>query len=208
MREYKIIGTGSSGNCVRVDDVMFDCGMPYQKIEPELKKVSYLLITHKHCDHVIPEVLARIHAEHPEIITVGNDEVKNAWSDLIDVVAKDGQRVPGIDDIVVVPYDVPHSVQVTAYTIWDRDAEHVLYTTDCYDLPALDSQRFDRFFLESNHAEEQVERLASVSAQYGYNVRDGMTRHLSNEYAARFYFNHRTNKRAPWIRLHMSSRFY
>ena len=30
---YKVIGSGSKGNCVVIGDVMFDCGLPFKKVE-------------------------------------------------------------------------------------------------------------------------------------------------------------------------------
>ena len=39
---YKVIGSGSKGNCVVIGDVMFDCGLPFKKLKDHLYGVKYL----------------------------------------------------------------------------------------------------------------------------------------------------------------------
>lgn len=47
--DYNILGTGSSGNCIIVNDnIMLDCGLTYAKIKPYLKKIKLIFISHRH----------------------------------------------------------------------------------------------------------------------------------------------------------------
>ena len=46
--KYNIIGTGSSGNCVIVNDnIMLDCGLNYKKIKPYLRYIKLIFISHR-----------------------------------------------------------------------------------------------------------------------------------------------------------------
>lgn len=45
---YEIIKTGSSGNAVLVDNVLFDCGVSWKAIEPYATRVDLVLISHRH----------------------------------------------------------------------------------------------------------------------------------------------------------------
>ena len=49
---YEIIASGSSGNCVVIEDMMFDVGVPYSKIRKYLYNIKYLFISHAHSDHI------------------------------------------------------------------------------------------------------------------------------------------------------------
>lgn len=44
---YEILGSSSKGNCIIVEDfLMLDAGLSYKKIEPYLKKVKVIFISH------------------------------------------------------------------------------------------------------------------------------------------------------------------
>lgn len=57
----KVIGSGSSGNCYRIDDgktaLLIECGLPIKKIKAgcnyDLSAISGCLITHEHGDHIL-----------------------------------------------------------------------------------------------------------------------------------------------------------
>jgi phosphoribosyl 1,2-cyclic phosphodiesterase len=57
--KIKVIGSGSSGNCYRIDDgqtaLLLECGLPIKKIKAgcdfNLSEISGCLVTHEHKDH-------------------------------------------------------------------------------------------------------------------------------------------------------------
>ena len=66
--QYEIISTGSKdGNCVIINDVMVDCGVPFSKIKKQLYDIKYLLITHTHGDHSNIKTLQQITAQFPNL---------------------------------------------------------------------------------------------------------------------------------------------
>lgn len=45
---YNIIATGSSGNCIIIDNVIsFDMGIPFNKVIPYYKKLKLVFISHR-----------------------------------------------------------------------------------------------------------------------------------------------------------------
>lgn len=47
--DYEILKTGSKGNCIIVEGkFMLDCGVPYKLIEPYLKDIKMIFISHSH----------------------------------------------------------------------------------------------------------------------------------------------------------------
>ena len=73
--DYKVIGSGSSGNAVRIEDMMVDIGLPFRSIEKDLYKVRYILITHTHSDHLKMSTAKRIKKMFPSIKWIGNWDV-------------------------------------------------------------------------------------------------------------------------------------
>lgn len=44
---YNIVGTGSTGNCIIIEDIlMLDCGLAYSKVKPYLDKIKVIFISH------------------------------------------------------------------------------------------------------------------------------------------------------------------
>lgn len=47
--DYEILATGSGGNCTIINhSIAIDMGIPYKKIEPYVKDLKLLLLTHIH----------------------------------------------------------------------------------------------------------------------------------------------------------------
>lgn len=49
MIEYEVLATGSTGNCVIIQNkIMIDAGVSFKTVEPYLKNVKLCLLTHIH----------------------------------------------------------------------------------------------------------------------------------------------------------------
>ena len=66
MISFEVLSTGSKGNAVIVGKaVLIDCGVPYRIIEPHIRELKLVLLTHVHSDHFSPSTLRRMAAERP-----------------------------------------------------------------------------------------------------------------------------------------------
>lgn len=45
---HTIIKTGSSGNAVLVNGILFDCGISWKMLEPYANDIDVVLISHRH----------------------------------------------------------------------------------------------------------------------------------------------------------------
>ncbi len=46
---YEVVATGSTGNAVILNDqILIDIGVPFKKIEPYMKNLKLVLLTHIH----------------------------------------------------------------------------------------------------------------------------------------------------------------
>ena len=201
--EYKIISSGSKGNCVKINDVLVDCGVPYTKIKKELYDVKYLLLTHIHSDHIKPQTLLQIVESFPHIQIIGNHEVFQEYP--ICTIANAGFDVI-TDDYNFYPFEAVHDVLCYGF-VWEYEEKNIIYCTDTGNLENAPNQVYDYFFLESNHDEKKLE--AAIGTGKGrYDPYLSGKRHLSTQTCKAFYYTHRRTTEAELIELHKSNRFY
>lgn len=200
---YKIISSGSKGNCVIINNIMVDCGVPFNKIKDELYEIKYLLVTHIHSDHVRPATLKNIKTLFPRIKIIGNYEVHQTFG--VDVIANSGFEVI-TDDYIFEPFECVHDVLTYGYT-WKFGESDIIYATDTSSMDNAPDRKYDYLFVESNHDEKKLE-LAANQVRGGYNPYLSGKRHLSTQQAKTFYYTHRKNRESEFVELHKSSRFY
>lgn len=200
---YKIISSGSSGNCVIVNNVMIDCGVPFSKIKEELYEIKYLIITHIHSDHLNQVTLQRILKKFPRIKIIGNYEVHRAAH--TNIIANAGFDVV-TDDYIFKPFECVHDVLTYGYT-WEFEGSKIIYCTDTANLDAAPKDTYDYFFLESNHDEDKLE-AARGQKKGSYDPYLSGKRHLSTQAAKAFYYMNRRSRDSELIELHKSARFY
>lgn len=202
---YEILGSGSSGNCVIIEDMMVDIGLPYKRIKENLYDIKYILITHRHTDHVNRNTVKKIKSNFPRIKIIGNYDV----CDLIHLDYPVGDETEIVlKDRVINSFKCVHDVPCSGYVI-DYKGLNLIYATDTANLEYAPKRKYDYFFIESNHDEKRVEAIRNTTyKKYGYNAYAGAKRHLSTQQSQLFYFLNRRDKESKWIELHKSERFY
>ena len=78
---FDIHFTGSKGNSASIyyDGIGFliDIGKPYRHIEPYLFDKQFILISHRHQDHLVYTTYKKIRKNFPHIKILGNADVNN-----------------------------------------------------------------------------------------------------------------------------------
>lgn len=206
MLNYTVIKSGSSGNCVLIDDVMVDCGVAYNIIEEYLYDVEYLLITHIHSDHLKPSTLAKIKKKFPNIEVISNYDVYQSFG--VDTIINLKNPVE-TDDYDFYAFECDHDVITYGYYWESESGERIFYATDTNNLDGVpDGLEFDYFFIESNHDKFKLEATRYQSFKGCYHPYYSGIRHLSTQKAKEFYLLRRATREAELIELHKSSRFY
>lgn len=200
---YNIISTGSKGNCVIINDVMVDCGVPFGKIKSELYGIKYLLLTHIHQDHLNLKTIQQIAENFPRIIIIGNYEVHSSYN--CNIIANAGFDIE-TDDYTFTPFECIHDVVCYGYT-WNFERQEIIYATDTSTLENAPEKKFDWFFIESNHDEQKLEAVKHEQ-RGSYNPYVSGKRHLSTQQAKAFFYLNRKNQGSQLIELHQSGRFY
>jgi Cft2 family RNA processing exonuclease len=201
---YKIISSGSRGNCVIIHgDIMIDCGVPYNKIKEDLYDIKYLIITHIHSDHLKIDTLTKIAANFPHIRLIGNFEVHSVFA--MNHIANAGFEIE-TEHYTFLPFECVHDVLCYGYC-WTYEGKEIIYATDTGTLENAPDRKYDYFFIESNHDEEKLEKVRGQN-RGSYDPYLSGKRHLSTQQAKAFYYMHRRCRESELIELHKSSRFY
>jgi hypothetical protein len=201
--KYKIISTGSKGNCVIINDVMIDCGVAFKLIKEELYSIKILLITHIHSDHMNLKTLQQIMSKYPRIKIIGNYEVHDLWH--CNIIANANFPIE-LWEYTFMPFECSHNVLCYGYT-WNYEGNEIIYATDTSTLEFAPKKKYDWFFIESNHDEAKLEAARGEKIG-GYDPYLSGKRHLSTQQAKAFYYMNRKNQDSHFIELHQSSRFY
>lgn len=206
MIDYEVIGSGSSGNCVRINNFMFDIGLPFKRIHDALFKTEFIFISHVHSDHLNLATYRQVRRLFPTIKIIGNAEV--AQKVRLDIVAKRDTRIE-CDGVSVIPFLAPHDVMVYGWT-WQRNEEDYIFVTDTYTMKYAPNHKYDYLFIESNHDQHKINAImgSNTVKKFGYHAEDGALRHLSTQDSKAFYYLHRKSKESLWVELHKSGRFY
>jgi len=201
--DYNIISSSSKGNCVIINDVMVDCGVPFKNIKDHLYDIKYLLLTHIHSDHIRETTLNSIKSLFPRITIIGNYEVHQMFD--VDIICNAGYKVE-TDDYTFTPFDCVHDVVTYGFT-WEYEGKSIIYATDTSTLEHAPKGPYDYLFIESNHCEKKLD-LVMGDNKGGYNPYLSGKRHLSTQESKLFYYLNRRDRGSEWIELHKSSRFY
>jgi ribonuclease BN (tRNA processing enzyme) len=185
------------------DDIMFDCGVPFSKIREDLYDIKYLILTHIHSDHMNKQTLIQINKKFPHIMLIGNYEVSQAW--IVDRIANAGFNIE-TEDYIFTPFEAIHDVLTYGYT-FEVEGKKIIYCTDTASLENAPDEKYDYFFIESNHDEAKLEAIRG-SKKGSYDPYLSGKRHLSTQQAKGFFYMHRRDRDSQLIELHKSSRFY
>ena len=126
MLDYRIIGSGSSGNAVRIENIMIDCGLSYASMKDELYKCKVLFITHKHSDHLNLKTFKNILKHHKNIKVISNYEV----AEIVKVDKISNTKIIKTKDWTMRTFYVPHDVVTQGVVINFKNGIDVIYVTD------------------------------------------------------------------------------
>lgn len=187
---YEIIATGSSGNAVIINGkYLIDCGVPYKLLDPHVKGLKGVLLTHIHGDHFNPATIKRLAFERPALRFGGcawmveplrAAGVPDARIDLF----TPGKWFFTWDSLFLSPFELTHDVPNCGYHL-DDGHSRALYATDTGTMDGIKADKYDLYFLEANHTRAEIEAAvaeAQARGEYSYRVKAAQN-HLSEEQA-------------------------
>ena len=184
---YNVIATGSTGNAVVINDsILIDCGTSFKALEPVVKKLRIVLLTHCHTDHFNPTTIRRLAAERPTLRfacckwLVANLLACGVSAHNIDMLQTG--KLYSCGEYKISPIKLYHDVDNCGWRIF-RGPEKAIYITDTTTVKGIIAKNYDLYLVEANYSEPEIhERIRSkeTTGQYIYEYRVLKT-HLSKE---------------------------
>lgn len=205
---YKIIATGSTGNALLLEGgILIDCGVPFKALEPYVKSLRLVCLTHIHGDHFNEATIRRLARERPGLRFACCE-----W--LVWPLLKAGVKQRQIDELIpdfyslyngfaVAPVLLHHNVQNCGFRIVSDDCK-IFYATDTGDLDGIEAKGYDLYFVEANHTMAEIEAAvaeADAAGEYTYRLR-AAENHLSREQAVDWLCNNMNHTTSRWIPMH------
>lgn len=208
MVPYQIISTGSQGNAVIINKhILVDCGVPYKAIEPYIKQIKLVLLTHIHSDHFRKSTIRRISAERP---TVRFGACRWMVKPLMDAGVPSSQIDPLVPGTMygygicnIIPFLLVHDVPNCGYKIHFPIGK-VFYATDTGNLNGIKAPRYDLYLIEANHLTDEIQEKISIkeaAGEFAYEKRTARF-HLSKEKCDDFIYRNMYS-RSEYAYLHI-----
>lgn len=195
--EFDVHYTGSKGNSVSIyyENVGFliDIGRPYRHIEPYLFNKQFILISHRHQDHLVYTTYKTIRENFPHIKILGNADVNEQLVKRklpkLDLIFKDDFQFQ-IGDVKFTTLQNYHGAgedyTETHGFILESPSQNLIYATDLstlvdYEEYCLTNKiKFDIILLEANYDPQVIGFYEATKQHTGYSIfSSGSYRHLS-----------------------------
>lgn len=209
MGKVNIISSGSRGNAVLYhNSILVDCGVSYAKLEPFVRQISIVLLTHSHGDHISIKTLQRLQYERPSVRIGCCGWLLPLLSGLNNIDLYEVGMVYNYGDFKVSPFKLYHDVPNCGYRIY-KGEHRILHATDTAHLEGISAKGYDLYAIEANYDEEKVEQAiveAQERGEYCHAI-GSIKSHLSTQQA--FDFIHKNKKdTSEVLLLHKSNSFF
>lgn len=221
---FDIHFTGSKGNCASIYyknlGFLIDIGKPYRHIEPFLYDKQFILISHKHGDHIEWTTYKKIRENFPHIKILSNSTVNNELIQRklpeVDVIFTDDFQVQ-IGDVKITSLQNYHGIN-DEYTethgfVFESPAQNLLFATDLSTLVDYESYlltndlKLDIILLEANYDPKVIEFSEYTKLHTGFDTySNGSYRHLSTV-DRQLFIEKFSSESAVDVELHMSARY-
>ena len=75
---YKILATGSTGNCIILEDeIVLDVGVSFKELKPYYKNLKAVFISHEHSDHFKKSTIKTLAKERPTLLFIVGEFLVN-----------------------------------------------------------------------------------------------------------------------------------
>jgi phosphoribosyl 1,2-cyclic phosphodiesterase len=154
LEKFKIINTGSDGNCFTFGALMIDLGISYTKVKSSLEGISHILLTHIHGDHFKTTTIRKVFVNHENITFVCGEWLReNLLKIGVDedrILVVEFGKVYDLEDYKISPVLAYHDVENCGYRIMKDTYKH-FHITDTFSLEGISASKYDSASIECNH---------------------------------------------------------
>lgn len=208
---YEIIESGSDGNATVIDgQILIDTGVPFKRIEPYLRQISMVLLTHTHGDHFKKTTVRRMARARPALRWVCGSWMVPALTEAgvkersIDVLEMGKWYSYPLDPpLKVCPFATQHDVPNCGWRLFRNQHDTLFYATDLANLDGIMAKAYTIYLLEANYHEADLQRRIDEKMDAGlfaYETR-AQDNHLSYEQAME-WLNRNMAPWSTWVPMH------
>lgn len=172
--DIKIIGTGSSGNSIVIDDkILIDAGLTWKALHPYLeRKITAIFITHEHGDHCNPAIFSKIAQKRPALLKATYVN-KSTYRKLDNRANKAAKLIPEkniLENGTVInlkrrstsyqveTYKLVHDVENYGFVITNIETgKKLIHATDTETMKYAPGGKYDTLLIEGNYEEERLD---------------------------------------------------
>ena len=206
---YNILSTGSKGNAIiYFNSILVDVGISFSRIEPYLKDIQIVLLTHQHSDHFKLNVIKRIQEERPSIRFGCGAFLADKLHGIRNLDIYESGKMYNYGAFKISPIILYHDVPNFGYRIF-KDEKKLIHATDTYTLEGISARDYDIYALECNYDEERVYdiiREKQYRGEYAHQ-KGSINSHLSKQQAQKFILSNTSRQDIQFLMLHQSSEF-
>ncbi|MFT3995737.1 MAG: MBL fold metallo-hydrolase [Dysgonomonas sp.] len=206
---HNILSTGSKGNAIiYFNSILVDVGISFSRIEPYLKDIQIVLLTHQHSDHFKLNVIKRIQENRPSIRFGCGAFLVDKLQDIRNIDIYEPGSMYNYGSFKISPVILYHDVPNFGYRIF-KDGKKLLHATDTYTLEGISAKDYDIYALECNYDEERVYNIIREKEYRGEyaHQRGSINSHLSKQQAQKFILSNTSRQDIQFLMLHQSSEF-
>lgn len=206
---HNILSTGSKGNAIiYFNSILVDVGISFSRIEPYLKDIQIVLLTHQHSDHFKLNVIKRIQEERPSIRFGCGEFLADKLQGIRNLDIYESGKMYDYGVFKISPIILYHDVPNFGYRIF-KDGKKLIHATDTYTLEGISARDYDIYALECNYDEERVYdiiREKQYRGEYAHQ-KGSINSHLSKQQAQKFILSNTSRQDIQFLMLHQSSEF-
>lgn len=186
---YDILATGSSGNCVIMNDIIaLDCGVPAKMMQPHERSLQIVFIGHIHGDHCKLSTIRHLAAERPTLRFCGGEwmasPLVSCGVDPRNIDILQAGKVYDYGAFKIEAVELYHDVPNFGLKLYIGE-EKAIYIVDTGYIDHVDAPNFHLYLLEANHTEAEIEHRIYEKrsrGEFAYETRASQN-HLSREQA-------------------------
>ena len=200
---YKIIASGSSGNCIIYHDVIaLDIGIPYSVISSHVKQLKLVLLTHEHFDHINIKTLKRLIFERPSLRIGCCEWMLPHLTDFKNVDVYEIGKLYNYGAFQLSPFKLYHDVPQAGYRLFKYDKK-IFHATDSSTLSGITALGYDLYCIEANYSEPIAKQMIEQAREKGEftHIIGSINSHLSEEQCNDFFYKNK-GEHSKLIRLH------
>lgn len=205
---YNVISTGSKGNAIiYFGSILVDCGVGYSLLQPHVKQLQIVLLTHSHGDHINLKTLKRLQFERPSLRIGAGEHMKELLEGFKNIDWYKPLATYEYNEFSVSPVVLYHDVQNFGYKL-KRDGKKIFHATDTAHLNGITAPGYDIYAIEANYDHEtavEMIRQKELRGQFAYE-KGAVNSHLSEQAAMEFYYANK-GENSKLIRLHQSQNY-